>query len=54
MGLCIFNGPKWEDDSLNEINELSVLLNAKKMAEEYRIGYPDSHNKNKYLPNVLG
>lgn len=39
MGLCIFSGPKWEDDTLNDINEVSIVLNACDMAKKYRIGY---------------
>ena len=38
MGLCIFSGPKWEDDTLNNINESSVLLNTYAMFDEYRVG----------------
>ena len=39
MGLCIFSGPKWEDDTLNDLNEVSIVLNACDMAKKYRIGY---------------
>ena len=37
MGLCIFSGPKWEDDTLNKINEVSILLNTYAMFDEYRV-----------------
>lgn len=37
MGLCIFSGPKWEDDTLNDINEVSILLNTYAMFDEYRV-----------------
>ena len=53
MGLCIFSGPKWEDDTLNDINEVSILLNTYGVFDEYRIGYSNSNNKNKPLPNML-
>ena len=36
MGLCIFSGPKWEDDTLNDLNEVSIVLNACDMAKKYR------------------
>ena len=39
MGLCIFSGPKWENDTLNDLNEVSIILNACDMAKKYRIGY---------------
>lgn len=53
MGLCIFSGPKWEDDSLNDINEISVLLNTYDVFDEYRIDYSNADDKNKPLPNML-
>ena len=31
MGLDIFSGPFWEEDSLNELNENSIQSNAEKM-----------------------
>ena len=31
MGLCLFSGPSWEEDSLNEFNENSIQSNAKEM-----------------------
>ena len=31
MGLCIFSGPSWEEDSLNELNEISIQSNAEEM-----------------------
>lgn len=31
MGLCIFSGPSWEDDSLNELNENSIQSNVEEM-----------------------
>jgi hypothetical protein len=32
MGLQINSGPKWEDDTLNDLNIESIEKNAKKMA----------------------
>ncbi len=34
MGLCVFSGPSWKDDSLNEINPESVIENAYKMRNQ--------------------
>ena len=51
MGLCIFSGPKWEDDTLNDINEVSILLNTKDMFEERRVDR--NKEKSKPLPTML-
>ena len=64
MGLCLFSGPTWEEDTLNDINETSVLLNAWDMLTERRGYLKDFINspsmphryenlKQKYLPNTL-
>ena len=53
MGLCIFSGPKWEDDALNDTNETSVLLNATDMFEKYRISCLDYYKENKPLQTIL-
>jgi len=31
MGLCLYSGPKWEDDAFNDINIHSVNTNAIEM-----------------------
>ncbi len=36
MGLYFLSGPSWEEDSLNDINETSLLSNAKDMLTERR------------------
>ena len=53
MGLCIFSGPKWEDDTLNDINETSILLNTNDMFEKCRISCFDYQKKNKPLQNMF-
>ena len=40
MGLCINTGPKWEDDSLNDLNIESIKENAEEMAR--KAGNPSS------------
>ena len=52
MGLCLFSGPTWEEDTLNEINEMSVLLNARDMFME-RQRYLKSSINSQYLLNML-
>lgn len=64
MGLCFFSGPSWEEDSLNDINETSLLSNARDMLIERR-GYlkefldnnattGDRHTrKGEYFPNII-
>ena len=52
MGLCLFSGPTWEEDTLNDINEMSVLLNARDMFME-RQRYLKSSINSQYLLNML-
>jgi hypothetical protein len=52
MGLCLSSGPTWEEDTLNEINEISVLLNARDMFME-RQRYLKSSINSQYLLNML-
>jgi len=54
MGLCIFSGPSWEEDSLNELNENSIQSNA-----EYMLKYStpwlvnNLYKEFSSLPNVI-
>jgi hypothetical protein len=52
MELCLFSGPTWEEDTLNNINEMSVLLNARDMLTE-RLGYLKDFTRSQHLPNML-
>jgi hypothetical protein len=52
MGLCLFSGPTWEEDTLNNINEVSVLLNARGMFTK-RQGYLKNFTRFQHLPNML-
>jgi hypothetical protein len=65
MGLHFNSGPKWEDDSLNDLNIKSIEDNAKEMARKpgnpsgfwlyYQsvAGNPDLIKK-EYIENVFG
>lgn len=48
MGLCLFSGPTWEEDALNDINETSILLNAQNMLNG-RCGFIHNLNDNNEL-----
>lgn len=52
MGLCLFSGPTWKEDTLNNINEMSVLLNARDMLTE-RQRYLKNFTRSQHLPNML-
>lgn len=52
VGLDIFGGPKWEEDTLNDINETSMLLNAIDMFDKCRFYSSRIRNEKKWLPNI--
>ncbi len=54
MGLDIFSGPSWEEDSLNELNENSIQSNAEKMLK-YSAPWlvKDLYEKPLPLPNLI-
>jgi hypothetical protein len=37
MGLCINSGPRWEDDTLNDLNIKSIEDNAREMYHKLNI-----------------
>jgi hypothetical protein len=51
MGLYFFSGPKWEDDSLNDINEESLISNLKDWRRK-RIPW-DKRDDFGHLPAVI-
>lgn len=54
MGLCLFSGPSWEEDSLNELNIYSIQSNAKEMVK-YSCPWmaKDLDEKPLPLPNLI-
>ena len=53
MSLDIFSGPSLEDDVLNECNECSIQMNAKKMVKYSCPWLEDHYSSNKHLPSML-